>query len=757
MKLFKSKIGKIKILILLALINYNTANSQNIFFKKSNYLDSLKFEKNIKLLANQLLYNYSNSNENDSLDNLFRIQICATQFDTALVNLKKYRDILRVGNKSDANGIGFVYELYAKTILLSGTKMQYFEKNCTSNFVSLYKKLSNAEASTASSYFDNKLEVIEDNLTKFVRTIDRKDSLAILEAKKLCRLYLIYQVYKKVLPICKPILEKIEKAKYLIQDSILIKTRDGATISAVVVRNPTKSNKLPTVLMFNIYKGAVDINLAKVAVDRGYVGIVANTRGKGLSPQEIEPYEHDEDDGYDIIEWISKQPWSNGKVGMYGGSYLGFSQWATVKNVHPALKTIVPQVAVGFGIDFPSTNNVFYNYGLQWLHYVMDNKTTNYASFSNQKYWDSVNRKWYTSGVAFRFLDSIEGNPNKIFQRWLQHPNFDSFWQNTTPNKHQFAKINIPVLTITGYFDDDQLGALYYFNEHHKYNKNANHHLLIGPYDHGGAQALPSNEVDGYKIDSVAKINITDLVFNWFNYILKGAKKPVILKDKVNYEVMGKNIWKHALSLAKMNNDTLTFYLGTEKDSLDFKMTTLNNTEIKYTEQEIDFKDRGDTVFNPNQKLNSLDKKNIYTYITPVFKDSFEINGVIVGEILASINKKDFDILLDIQEVDADGKTFFISSNYFRASYAKDKTTRNLLKPEQVETIPIVNNYMTSLKIKAGSRLVFGIGVVKKASAQINYGTGKDVSDETILDAGEPLKVKWYNGTYFKVPIFRDK
>lgn len=747
----------LSLLFFFIFFNCNLTYSQNIVFAKSNYSDSIKLEKNIALLAQQLLINYSNKEKKDSLYSLFRIQILTAQYDSALLNIKKYRILNKNKDSQDENGIGFIYELYATAQEMALRKPQSFDRICGFQFKVLYSKLSNSAALLAASFFDNKLETLKANYTNYVKTISNKDSLSIDEAKELCRLYLINKVNHSIFPSCKPILNKIEKATYIIQDSILIKTRDGAFISALVIRSATVKQKLPCVFVFNIYKGEYDITEAKEAVARGYVGVVANTRGKGLSPQDIEPYEHDANDGYDIIDWISKQPWSNGKVCMYGGSYLGFSQWATVKNVHPALKTIVPQVAVGFGIDFPTTNRVFSTYSLRWLHYVTDNKTTNSTKFNDYKYWNSINKKWYTSGVAFRTLDSLEGSTNSIFQRWLKHPDFDNFWQNTTPNKNEFAKISIPILTITGYFDSDQMGAMYYFKQHHTYNKNANHFLLIGPYDHFGAQAIPKNEYDGYKIDSVAQINITNLIFKWFNYILKGDKKPSLLKDKINYQVMGKNIWKHTSSLEKMNNDTLIFYIGTEKDSLDYKMTTIKNVEDKFIAQEIDFAYRGDTIINPNQKLNSLNKKNMYTYTTPVFKDSFDINGIILGEIMASINKKDFDIRLEIEVLEPNKETFFISTNRIRASYAKDKTKRDLLQPNTIETIPIENNYMTSLKIKAGSKLIFSIGVVKTASSQINYGTGKDVSDETILDAGEPLKIKWYTGTYFKIPIFRNK
>ena len=106
------------------------------------------------------------------------------------------------------------------------------------------------------------------------------------------------------------------------------------------------------------------------------------------------------------------------------------------------------------------------------------------------------------------------------------------------------------------------MGALYYFNQHYTYNANANHYLVIGPYDHGGAIQVPSPELDGYTLDSIANISFSKLCFQWFDYILRDSTKPDILRNKINYEVMGENQWKHVSSLRQMNNDTLTFYLS---------------------------------------------------------------------------------------------------------------------------------------------------------------------------------------------------
>ncbi len=181
----------------------------------------------------------------------------------------------------------------------------------------------------------------------------------------------------------------------------------------------------------------------------------------------------------------------------------------------------MPQVAVGAGIDFPAQNGSYQTYVLRWLHYVMDGKLTDDAGFRDTAKWNKLYTGWYKSGKSFRSLDTLEGRPNAIFQRWLKHPAYDGYWKSMTPQKEEFAKINIPILTTTGYWDDDQLGAMYYYNQYQKWNKNPDYYLIIGPYDHYGSQGFPAKVLFDYKIDSAANIPINDIVFEWFDYVLK--------------------------------------------------------------------------------------------------------------------------------------------------------------------------------------------------------------------------------------------
>jgi uncharacterized protein len=324
--------------------------------------------------------------------------------------------------------------------------------------------------------------------------------------------------------------------------------------------------------------------------------------------------------------------------------------------------------------------------------------------------------------------------------------------------KTDFSKINIPILSITGYFDVEQLGSINYFNQHHLYNKNANHYLLIGPYDHWGVcGGSPSSILKGYNIDSVANISITNLAYQWFDYILKDSIKPAILEDKINYQIMGTNDWEHTQSLGIMNNDTINLFLSNESIGENYKLGVQPNLKTGFIKQEMDFKDRSWNGFDFHFRSNLIDSKvdvsNGILFISKPFDTTFEINGSFIGELNASINKKDMDICVVMYELMSDGKYFTLGSYLTRASYAKDRSKRQLLRPGKIETIPINNSFFISKKINAGSRLVIVLSINKSPYWQINYGTGKDVSDEDINDAKTPLKIKWYNNSVIRVPV----
>lgn len=546
---------------------------------------------------------------------------------------------------------------------------------------------------------------------------------------------------------------------YDIQDSIMIKTRDGAMISAMMVKKKDVVHPLPVIFQFTIYvrdKGR-DLQSLKEAADRGYVGVIAYTRGKRFSPEDIYPYEFDSQDSYDVIDWISQQKWCNGSVGMYGGSYNGFTQWAACKTLHPALKTIVPYVANRPGMGLPMENNIFINPNYEWSFYVGNNKYLDNETGNDRQRFRKMMFKWWESGTAYRTMDSIDGTPNKWFQRWISHPNFDDYWQKMAPYKEDFKKINIPVLAFDGYYNDSQNSSLYYLKELQKYNPATPMYLIIGPYGHFGTQIGGEKTVNGYQVDSISLIDIKKITYEWFDYILKNGQKPAILNDKINYEVMGANEWRSAPSFEHMHNDFLKFYLSGKKRGEYYFLNEFPGKNT-YLTQAVDFADRqtsnNDYYPDPIER-DELNKSNGFIFISDPVKETMIINGSFLGSLTIAINKKDVDVGVTLYELTPEGKYFHLSYYIGRASYAKDITKRNLLVPGKKTTIEFTNTHMISKQVRKGSRIVVAVNVNKNPFSQINYGTGKDVSTETIKDAGKPLEIRWYNDSYVKIPVLK--
>lgn len=572
-----------------------------------------------------------------------------------------------------------------------------------------------------------------------------------------------------------------DRSDYTILDS-LITTPGGAHISVLVARKKGVTQLLPAILMFTVYARQADDQRVMDMASHGYVGVMAYTRGKRKSSDTLDPYEHDGEDADAVINWIANQSWCNGKVGMYGGSYNGFTQWAAAKHLPEALKTIVPSTPVAPGRDAPMAQGVFMSFPFPWIYYVSNNAFLDTVDYDSPQ-WRKLYFQWYRAGTAYRTMDSLLGRgPNRTFRRWLDHPDYDQYWKNMIPYGQEFASIKIPILFTTGYYDGCQVSALYYFREHLKYVPGADNYLLVGPYGHFGAQGFPDSVYEGYTIDPVANIHIHDIIFEWFDYILKGGPKPSALQDRVNYEVMGANTWKHAPSLEAMADDTLHFYLGNTSVvapptlqnvadnriyGLDPQRPAASGSGVAsrpgaasgsgaFHLQTVDFKDRNSTnsyYYEFNILYDTLDVTHALTFISEPLKAPLEINGNFFGDLHIAINKKDMDYSVNLFEETPEGKFFFLSYFMGRASYTWDISHRRLLEPGKETHLPFYKTYLTSRKLSKGSRIVILVNVNKSPFEQINYGTGKDVSQETIADAAQPLEVRWYEDSRIDIPV----
>jgi uncharacterized protein len=522
----------------------------------------------------------------------------------------------------------------------------------------------------------------------------------------------------------------------------------------------------PALLLFTIYVDLTDnLNDARLTAANGYVGLVGFTRGKGCSPDTPIPYEHDGTDASALIDWITSQPWSDGRVGMYEGSYNGFTQWAAAKYMPKGLKALMTGAPVAPGIDVPMENNVFWNFVYPWTFYTTDAKGNDDATYGDRKRWKKLDHDWYVSGRAYRELDKIDGTQNPIFDKWISHPSYDNYWQAMIPYQKEFARINIPVLTTLGYYYGGPGAGVYYFSQHQKYDPATEHYLLIGPYDHIEAQfgvvGLLGNIADslaGLKLDSVALLDLIELRYQWFDYVFKGGARPDLLRDKVNYEVTGANVWKHAPSLAAMAGEKRRFHLSAEKSERTYRLSEVKPPGDAIVDLKVDLADRSDADRKPGGGGvldTTVDTWNGVEFVSEPLTHPLELSGLFSGRLGFVTNKKDFDFEIDLYELTPEGKYIQLAPYWARASYVGDLRHRRLLIPGKRCHLDFQSVRLMSRQLGQGSRVVAVLSVIKEPGRQINYGTGQDVSDENIRDARTPLDIKWYADSYLDLPVGR--
>jgi uncharacterized protein len=743
----------------------SVAGAQDLPLPEEAVGDPVELSKAMPALARQVLAGYKEGDRDKYLDSLFRLQIVAGQYEKALATTAALRERLRDKHAARATWVNVQYEIFARAKVKEESANLPFKDAYVQSFREVFSRLDDR----TSSLVIRGLTLIDpsdmqQDLQSELQKQKGKSAIPLADALKLVRYYLVAEAYRTFAVLNPTLVAEDDHRRYLAENDIMVKTPDGATVCAFVVRPRTASQRLPALLNFTIYVDPNDnLNNARMTAANGYAGVEGFTRGKACSSDKPVPYEHDGPDAAALIDWISAQPWSDGRVGMYGGSYEGFTQWATAKHMPKALKALMTGAPAAPAIDVPMEGNVIWNFIYPWPFYTTNAKGADNATYADNKRWRRLNHDWYVSGRAYHDLDKIDGTPNPIFDQWISHPDYDAFWQNVIPYKEEFARIHIPVLVTAGYYYGGPGAAVYYFGQYSAYDPTAEHYLLIGPYDHLGAQfgvvGLVGNLFDnlrGLELDPVSIIDLTEMRYQWFDYIFKGGPRPSLLEDKVNYEVTGANVWKHAPTLAEMASQTLRFHLSAVPSGTGYRLSEQKPSGDNFVPLKVDFADRSDVDRRGSGGGvldNAVDTWNGIEFVSDPLETTIQLSGLFSGHLDFISNKKDFDFEIDLYEQTPEGEYVQLTSYWTRASYIGDHSHRKLLTPDKRQRLDFESVRLMSRQLRHGSRVVAVLSVIKEPGRQINYGTGKDVSDETIADAKEPLQIEWFDGTYIILPV----
>jgi putative CocE/NonD family hydrolase len=550
---------------------------------------------------------------------------------------------------------------------------------------------------------------------------------------------------------------------YDVEMSRMIPVRDGVSLEAWIFKPAHLAAKAPAVLELTQY----DIDGARrgefaTYVRRGYVFVQVEVRGRGKSGGE-----KTEDlgeqvglDGHDVVEWIAAQPWSDGHVVMYGGSYVGMTQWRTATQVPPHLSGIAPYVPIYPGWDIPNTNGIPQSWTNVILGYT-SGRSLNEGFIQRQDYWYGKMLEEYAAYRPFRELDSAigvaqddwwmldsNGKKTSMFKVWLDHVGDEGFNLAAEPKASDYGRMTFPVLAATGYFDDDQPGALRYYRNHEAHapaEALSRSYLVIGPWDHGGTQR-PSKTIMGITIPDAAVLDMPGFQADWEDWILGRGGKPAFFRDRVAYFMLGTNEWRYAPSLqAASSGSDATFCLsdaaGTPSDL--FHSGELVQTAPRVQPPAVVVSDPhevpevGMAQYVADEDLTSqfrdFQKRAIVFHSEPLAHD-MEVAGHMRLRLVTQADAPDFDLWAQVLMVMPDGSTIRLGEDIRRARFRDGPFTEELLKPGQIAGIPF-EFYWMARRIPAGARIRVTIAPLNSPSNQKNYNTGGRVGYEKIEDA----------------------
>ena len=224
----------------------------------------------------------------------------------------------------------------------------------------------------------------------------------------------------------------------------------------------------------------------------------------------------------------------------------------------------------------------------------------------------------------------------------------------------------------------------------------------------------------------------------------------------MNYELAGANEWRHEASLEALASKPLRFYLDGSPGKAPYALVTNKPSASMSLTETLDLRDRTDVEWRPAPELvlDELQPREGALFVTEPFDEAVDVAGQLRGVLDFTINKYDVDLVARLYELRSNGEyvKLFEPAYAFRASYARDRVRRRLLMAGVRQQLPFQSERMVGHRLQPGSRLVFTLGINKRADQQINYGATHDVSEESIEDAGAPTRIRWHDGSYIEVP-----
>jgi putative CocE/NonD family hydrolase len=489
-----------------------------------------------------------------------------------------------------------------------------------------------------------------------------------------------------------------------------IPMRDGVALSADIYR-PDATGRFPVILSRTPYLKAPrdkeGLERLRYFATRGYAMVVVDVRGRGDSGGEFVPYRDDGRDGFDTIEWTAAQPWSTGKVGTLGGSYTGKNQWLAALEQPPHLAAMVAMVTPSDPfVEWPT--GVPIPMDISWHHFTSGHALQSLDAVA----WDKIHRH-----LPLRTMDEAMGRPLHYWREMFDHAGLDAWWE---PQRYQnkFDRVRVPVLHISGWYDDEQIGTPLNYagmvahgatEEIRRSQK-----LLMGPWPHNVvAQPTKLGDVD---FGTSAKIDLPAILLRWFDHWLKGIDTGVMREPPVRIFVMGANRWRdeHEWPLARAKRVKYFLHGQGRANSLfgDGALSTLDPATEPHDRYASDPERPVPFITEPTfaqiggpddyRPVERRDDVLVYTTL-PVAEDT-EVTGPIRVRLYAASSAPDTDFTAKLLDVWPDGFAQRLCDGMVRARFRAGMERPAPIEPGHVYPYDI-DCWNTSQVFKKGHRI----------------------------------------------------
>lgn len=500
---------------------------------------------------------------------------------------------------------------------------------------------------------------------------------------------------------------------------------DGVCLSTDVVL-PGTSGAWPAILIRTPYSKVNDriLEWASFFADYGYAVVAQDVRGRGDSGGDWEPWISEFDDGHDTVEWIASQDWCSGKVGMLGGSYEGWVQWAAATR-HPAhLAAMVTSGSPGRWFrDWPYRFGAFFaaDY-LEWLNRTAG-RVVQPVPFPS---W-----AWLVDHPSLRSLDTDTGRPLAAWQAALDHPTYDSYWHSLDIGGYE--QMDIPVLHVTGWFDGCAPGEIHHFHQMRKLSPAADRQsLVVGPWDHHAAVVTGLAVEGDLAISAQGTVDLRLVWERWFARWLKddqAGSDPAGSDDAaVRYYSLGVNQWRESSSWPPAGSEEYVLFLQADGSASSEPAVTEAVREYEYDPGRpvlsmLRLHNRDRLEWAPRPAVLIDGREDVLRYKMAPARAPLPIAGPVRAVLHASTTGTDTDFVVSLGYVRADGSTTIVADGIVRAAMRASLETVSLLEPGEIYALEVEVNDI-ALELAPGESLEIAVSSSLAPNYHPNPNTG---------------------------------